>query len=140
MQVSRHTFGNLPANVRTIIPTHRRGLAETRRLFASLLALSGFASVLPILMIGTFLVAACTGSQRQQATPPPQIEVVVDGLFAPVGLAALPDGALLVAEEGTGRRDDSAGVTLITADGQVGRLVSGLPSSRKRKKKKVARE
>ncbi|HRW46576.1 MAG TPA: ScyD/ScyE family protein, partial [Caldilinea sp.] len=40
------------------------------------------------------------------------------------------DGGLLVAEEGTGRRDDSAGVSLITPAGDVGRLVSGFPSSR----------
>ena len=44
-------------------------------------------------------------------------------------MAALPDGSLLVAEEGTGQKDDSAGVSLITLDGRVGRLISGLPSS-----------
>ncbi|MBI3957889.1 MAG: ScyD/ScyE family protein, partial [Chloroflexi bacterium] len=33
------------------------------------------------------------------------------------------------AEEGTGKRDNSAGVTLITTDGRVGRLISGLPST-----------
>ena len=45
--------------------------------------------------------------QRQTAGPSRpdhrrSIEVVADGLFAPLGLAALPDGSLLVAEEGTG--------------------------------------
>ncbi|HEX6383930.1 MAG TPA: ScyD/ScyE family protein, partial [Anaerolineae bacterium] len=37
---------------------------------------------------------------------------------------------LLVAEEGTGAGDNSAGVSLITPDGQIGRLVSGLRSGR----------
>jgi hypothetical protein len=42
----------------------------------------------------------------------------------------LPDGGLLVAEEGTGEDDLSAGVSLITPEGDVGRLISGLPSGR----------
>ncbi|MCB0159336.1 MAG: hypothetical protein KDD83_14465, partial [Caldilineaceae bacterium] len=62
--------------------------------------------------------------------PAPSIAVVVDGLFGPVGLEALADGSLLVAEEGSGQRDDSAGVSLITPDGTVGRFISGLPSTR----------
>lgn len=56
--------------------------------------------------------------------------MVAEGLFSPIGLALLPDGSLLVAEGGTGERDDSGGVSLIKPDGQVGRLVSGFPSSR----------
>ncbi|MFO7634225.1 MAG: ScyD/ScyE family protein [Caldilinea sp.] len=85
-----------------------------------------------VFLAGAMILAACNVGGRQPAVPlpPPQIEAVADGLFAPVGMAALPDGALLIAEEGTGRRDDSAGVTLITADGEIGRLVSGFPSSR----------
>lgn len=83
-------------------------------------------------LLSIALIVACTASQPRSSPPlpPPQVEVVADGLFAPVGMAALPDGGLLVAEEGTGNRDDSAGVTLITADGQTGRLISGFPSSR----------
>lgn len=61
---------------------------------------------------------------------PPQVQVVVDGLLGPVGMAALPDGGLLVAEEGTGNNDLSAGISLIQADGAVGRLISGIESSR----------
>lgn len=61
---------------------------------------------------------------------PAQVTVVVDGLLGPVGMAALPDGGLLVAEEGTGNNDFSAGVSLIQADGTVGRLISGLESGR----------
>jgi hypothetical protein len=60
----------------------------------------------------------------------PTIETTVEGLINPLGLALLPDGGLLVAEEGTGEDDDSAGVSVITPDGAVGRVVSGLPSSR----------
>lgn len=61
---------------------------------------------------------------------PPQVAVVVDGLLGPIGMVALPDGGLLVAEEGTGSNDFSAGVSLIQADGTVGRLISGLESGR----------
>lgn len=61
---------------------------------------------------------------------PPQVTVVVDGLLGPIGMAPLPDGGLLVAEEGTGSNDLSAGVSLIQADGAVGRLISGLESGR----------
>jgi len=60
----------------------------------------------------------------------PSVETVVEGLINPLGLALLPDGGLLVAEEGTGDSDDSAGVSVITPEGAVGRVVSGLPSSR----------
>ncbi|MCZ7570823.1 MAG: ScyD/ScyE family protein [Ardenticatenaceae bacterium] len=59
----------------------------------------------------------------------PQVRVVVDGLLNPMGMAALPGGGLLVAEEGTGQDDKSAGISLITVDGQAGRFISGLPSS-----------
>lgn len=56
--------------------------------------------------------------------------VLVDGLLNPIGLAHLPDGSLLIAEMGTGMGDNSAGLTLITADGKMGRLISGIPSTR----------
>ncbi|MBW7884714.1 MAG: ScyD/ScyE family protein, partial [Caldilineaceae bacterium] len=87
---------------------------------------------LPFIPLFVALLAACAAAATPSPSqlPPPQVDVLVDGLFAPIGMAALPDGGLLVAEEGTGERDNSAGVTLITADGQVGRLVSGLPSTR----------
>ena len=84
-------------------------------------------------LVSIVLLAACASAAPTPAPAElgaPSIEVVADGLFAPLGLAALPDGGLLVAEEGTGRRDDSAGVSLITPAGDVGRLVSGFPSSR----------
>ncbi len=60
----------------------------------------------------------------------PHITIVAEGLFNPIGLAALPDGTLLIAEGGTGKRDNSAGVSLMTPDGEIGRLISGLPGSR----------
>ena len=60
----------------------------------------------------------------------PNIETIADGLLSPVGMTLLPDGSLLVAEEGTGQRDHSAGVSLITPDGNVNRLISGFASSR----------
>lgn len=55
---------------------------------------------------------------------------VVQGLWNPVGMAQLPNGAILIAEEGTGLDDLSAGVSLLLPDGTVGRLISGLPSNR----------
>jgi len=60
----------------------------------------------------------------------PQVRVVAEGLRNPVGMALLPDGGLLIAEEGTGERDLSAGVSLMLPDGTVGRYVSELPSGR----------
>jgi hypothetical protein len=58
------------------------------------------------------------------------VEVVAEGLLNPLGLAVLPDGGLLIAEEGTGEEDTSAGLSVLTVDGRVGRVVSGLPSGR----------
>ncbi|HFQ92584.1 MAG TPA: ScyD/ScyE family protein, partial [Anaerolineae bacterium] len=43
--------------------------------------------------------------------------------------AALPDGSLLIAEDGTGKNDDSAGISLMTPDGEIGRFISGFESS-----------
>jgi|GEM_PF-305217 len=96
----------------------------------------------PLIIAALFILAACVSPASPLAAPmatpiptytpppaPPRITTVVDGLLGPIGLAALPDGSLLVAEEGTGGRDDSAGVTLVTADGQAGRFISGLPST-----------
>ncbi len=63
-------------------------------------------------------------------TKVPAAEIVIDGLINPVGLDPLPNGGLLIAEEGTGEKDTSSGVTLMLADGTSGRLISGLPSGR----------
>ena len=60
----------------------------------------------------------------------PKLSILMDGLQNPVGIDLLPDGGILIAEEGSGERDDSAGVMLIAADGTAGRLISGLPSGR----------
>ncbi|MEO1668991.1 MAG: ScyD/ScyE family protein [Chloroflexota bacterium] len=60
----------------------------------------------------------------------PTVTVLAEGLFNPVGMAYLPNGGLLIAEEGTGNNDTSAGVSLMTPEGTVGRLISGIPSSR----------
>lgn len=75
-------------------------------------------------------IAAFTYWRREPAVLEPRVEVVAEGLLNPVGMVALPQGSLLVAEEGTGKDDLSAGVSLITADGRVGRFISDLPSSR----------
>ncbi|MEA3336194.1 MAG: ScyD/ScyE family protein [Chloroflexota bacterium] len=91
-----------------------------------------------LLPITLFLVLAACGGGSETVSPTPlppdpyanpRINVVADGLLAPIGLAVLADGSLLVAEDGTGQRDDSAGVSLIKPDGRVGRLISGLPST-----------
>lgn len=78
-------------------------------------------------------MASCSDSPSAGSTVPdnpPTVEVVAEGLLNPVGLAALPDGSILIAEEGTGEGDTSAGLTVLTQDGNVGRVVNNLPSSR----------
>lgn len=79
----------------------------------------------PLAVLVVTLAACVTVGGDSEA----RTEVVAEGLINPIGLHILPDGSLLVAEEGTGERDDSAGVSLIV-DGRVDRVVSGLPSSR----------
>lgn len=84
------------------------------------------------LIAGLLLAAGCQYDgppPRQLDYSAPRVEVIVDGLLAPIGMALLPNGGLLVAESGTGGNDDSAGVSLITPGGEVGRLLSGLPST-----------
>lgn len=63
-------------------------------------------------------------------TPLPQVTIVADGLVNPVGLTMLPNGNLLIAEEGTGLGDTSAGVSVMLADGTLGRLMSDISSTR----------
>lgn len=58
----------------------------------------------------------------------PQVKVLVEGLRNPGEMALLPDGSLLIAENGTFNDDFSAGISMVTADGQIGRIVSGMPS------------
>ena len=88
---------------------------------------------LPLLFI--LLFTACQPLQPQPIEAQvydgePTISVVAEGLLGPIGLAAFPGGGLLIAEEGTGSRDESAGVTHLAADGTMQRLISGLPSTR----------
>ncbi|MEM7346850.1 MAG: ScyD/ScyE family protein [Chloroflexota bacterium] len=91
-----------------------------------------------LITITAILLVACSEGERIQLTPTPSptpltephIEVITEGLLGPIGLTQLPDGSLLVAEAGTGNRDNSGGVTLIKPNGQAGRLISGFPSSR----------
>ncbi|MEM8863667.1 MAG: ScyD/ScyE family protein, partial [Chloroflexota bacterium] len=87
------------------------------------------------------MLLSCTAEPEPQLaletsiTPPAGIQnvgarVLIEGLVNPVGFDVLPDGSLLIAEEGTGEKDTSAGVTLLLPDGTSGRLISGLPSGR----------
>lgn len=82
----------------------------------------------PVFLLLIFLLIACR--PKPEAPPVLQVTQFATGLLNPMGLAEMPDGAILVAEEGTGNDDFSAGVSLITLDGQVGRFISGLPSGR----------
>ncbi|MFQ5398570.1 MAG: ScyD/ScyE family protein [Anaerolineae bacterium] len=81
-------------------------------------------------MLAIILLGAAAACRREPEPLVPHIQVVAEGLINPIGLAALPDGSLFVAEEGTGADDLSAGVSLMTADGEIGRFISGLPSGR----------
>ncbi|MEM6283529.1 MAG: ScyD/ScyE family protein [Chloroflexota bacterium] len=87
-----------------------------------------------VLLLVVSIISAGMGltalAQTVDSTQEPAITVLAEGLFNPVGMAYLPNGALLIAEEGTGNNDTSAGVSLMTPDGTVGRLVSGIRSSR----------
>ena len=79
------------------------------------------------------LLLACQARQDEVtvvAYSQPEVSVLLEGLIHPLGMALLPDGGLLIAEEGTGKNDLSAGVSLLTAEGEYGRFISGLPSSR----------
>ncbi|MDJ0757141.1 MAG: ScyD/ScyE family protein [Ardenticatenaceae bacterium] len=94
-------------------------------------------STVSLLLTVIFSLLACQAPETDQPAPVAesnsdevQITIVVEGLLNPVGVEPLPDGGLLIAEEGTGEPDNSAGVTLLQADGQSGRLISGLPSGR----------
>ncbi len=75
------------------------------------------------------LLTACQQKEDVPATVTPQVTVVAEGLLAPIGMVALPDGSLLIAEDGTGGNDNSAGVSLMTSDGEIGRFISGFESS-----------
>lgn len=82
--------------------------------------------------VATVIAASCSAAESPQPSPqsPPVVAVAAEGLVNPLGLAALPDGAILIAEEGTGNDDSSAGMSVLTTDGRVGRVVDGLPSGR----------
>ena len=82
---------------------------------------------LALVLTGGLLAAACVGAEP--STPNYEATVVAEGLLNPVGLAVLPTGELLVAEEGTGNDDISAGISIISGN-RVDRLVDGLPSGR----------
>lgn len=92
---------------------------NTQRFVAAVLA-----GAAPLLLAG-----GCSSDDRV-AEIDPQVTVVAEGLVNPLGLAALPDGSILIAEEGTGEVDQSAGLSVLTTDGRVGRVVDGLPSGR----------
>lgn len=100
-----------------------------RAAIASLLCLLLQAACVPAVR-PVFDPAGTGAPPPAQLIPTPVIAVAAEGLLGPIGLAALPDGTLLVAEAGTGRYDQSAGISLIKPDGRVGRLLSGLYSSR----------
>lgn len=83
--------------------------------------------------LGLLLILAALPAFAQSASSEDEqvhVTVLVEGLLNPVGLALGADGTLFIAEEGTGERDDSAGVSARLPDGTVGRVISGLPSSR----------
>ena len=63
-----------------------------------------------------------------QAQREPVIRTIVEGLYYPAGLALLPDGGLLIAEAG-GHGERSAGISLLTPEGELGRLISGIRSA-----------
>ncbi len=91
-------------------------------------SLRNSASTLCLSVFLLLFIAAC--QPEPEVEPTLQMRQFANGLLNPAGMAELPDGTILVAEEGTGKNDFSAGVSMITPDGEVGRLISGLPSGR----------
>jgi cytochrome c peroxidase len=81
----------------------------------------------PFLLLFVFLFSWQSLAQDDLT---PQVTTLAEGLYNPVGLALLPNGNLLIAEEGTGKDDLSAGVSMRLPDGTIGRLISEFPSSR----------
>ncbi len=90
---------------------------------------NGSGRLVVVLTAVALLAGACSGDSAA-AEDPPTVAVVAEGLINPLGLAMLPDGGLLIAEEGTGDDDASAGLSVLTADGRVGRVVDELASGR----------
>lgn len=72
-------------------------------------------------MIVAFALLSFSG----QAQTDPVVRTIAEGLYYPAGLALLPDGGLLIAEAG-GHGERSAGISLLTPEGELGRLISGL--------------
>ena len=79
------------------------------------------------LLTAGLVAAACVGDPSEPGRY--DSSVVAEGLLNPVGLALLPTGELLVAEEGTGEDDTSAGISVISGN-RLDRLVDDLPSGR----------
>ncbi len=76
------------------------------------------------------VAAGCVDGQADQADQLDySVTVVAEDLVNPVGLALLPTGGLLVAEEGTGDDDNSAGIAMVSGN-RVDRVVDDLPSGR----------
>ena len=88
-----------------------------------------------ILVAFALLLSACVAddlpnADRKTAEQQATVVVLAEGLQNPVGLAMLADGSILIAEEGTGEGDNSGGVSLLTPDGRLGRVITGFPSRR----------
>ena len=81
-------------------------------------------------LIGVLLIWTVFLNVQAQEDMPASSVILAEGLYNPVGLAMLPNGNVLIAEEGTGNDDLSAGVSMMLPDGTIGRLISGFPSSR----------
>ena len=77
---------------------------------------------------GMLIVVYCLLALPSQAQAP-RVQLIAEGLYFPAGLAALPDGGILIAEAG-GQGERSAGISLLQSDGTLGRLLSFVPTGR----------
>lgn len=79
-------------------------------------------------MRGILALLFCLLALSSQAQTP-RVQIIAEGLYYPAGLAALPDGGILIAEAG-GHGERSAGISLLQNDGILGRLLSIVPTGR----------
>jgi amicyanin len=98
----------------------------TRSTRRQMLQFAGIAAAAPAIGLSAFGRAAITRAQE----PANPVTVYGSGLYSPRGLVFGPDGALYVAQAGTGEPDQAPSVVKIDEQGCPVTVAHGLPSTR----------